>query len=66
MLRKTVTKPIMKPVQPGSLMGRTHSGSPHCCYGTEGSKPDHPNADITSTSVHCNKQGGEGGVERAE
>lgn len=42
-------------------MSRVHSSSPHCCYGTEGSEPDHPNADVTSTSVHCNEREGRDG-----
>lgn len=39
------------------LMSRVHSSSPHCCYGFQGAEPDHPNADVTSSSsVHCNEQ----------
>lgn len=47
------------------LMSRVHSSSPHCCYGFEGAEPDHPNADVTSSSsVHCNEQQRE--MERAK
>lgn len=31
------------------LWWTVYSSSPHCCYGTEGSKPDHPDADVIST-----------------
>lgn len=48
-------QPTPKTVQSGSLMNRVYSSSPHCCYGTEGAEPDHPNADVTSTYVHCNE-----------
>lgn len=52
-------QPTLKTIQSGSLMSKVYSSSPHCCYGTEGSEPDHPNADVTSTYVHCNEWEGE-------
>lgn len=58
------TSPRLRPSQSGCVMDRVYSSSPHCCYGTEGSEPDHPNADVTSTYVHCNWVGGREERER--
>lgn len=54
---------LLKSVQSESVMHRVYSSFSHCCYGTEGSQPDRPNADVTSLMCTA-KRRREGGEER--